>query len=86
MDLILDGITKAFWLLVSFDPEVLGITLLSLKISGSATLISLFLGISAGALVAPDSHPPGFTSSCGKKMTRRGMRGRSAGRPCCRPD
>jgi len=57
MDLILDGITKAFWLLVSFDPEVLGITLLSLKISGSATLISLFLGISAGALVALTRFP-----------------------------
>ena len=32
MDLILEGIKKAFWLLVSFDPEVLGITFLSIKV------------------------------------------------------
>jgi tungstate transport system permease protein len=57
MDLILDGTKKAFWLLVSFDPEVLGITFLSLKVSGSATLISLILGISAGASVALTRFP-----------------------------
>jgi len=34
MDLILEGIIKAFWLLVTLDPEVLGITFLSLKVSG----------------------------------------------------
>jgi len=52
MDLILEGIKKAFWLLVTLDPEVFSITLLSLQISGSATLISLFLGISIGTSVA----------------------------------
>ncbi len=52
MDLILDGIRKAFWLIVTFDPEVMGITLLSLKVSGVATLISLVIGISCGAGVA----------------------------------
>jgi len=52
MDLILEGIKKAFWLLVTFDPEVFSITLLSLQISGSATLISLFFGISVGTTVA----------------------------------
>jgi len=57
MDLILEGIQKAFWLLVSFDPEVLGITLLSIKVSGSATLISLFIGISVGASVALTRFP-----------------------------
>jgi tungstate transport system permease protein len=57
MDLILEGIKKAFWLLVSFDPEVLGITLLSIKVSGSATLISLFIGISVGASVALTRFP-----------------------------
>jgi len=34
------------------DPEVFSITLLSLQISGSATLISLFFGISIGTSVA----------------------------------
>jgi tungstate transport system permease protein len=57
MDLILEGIKKAFWLLVSFDPEVLGITLLSIKVSGSATLISLIIGISVGASVALTRFP-----------------------------
>jgi tungstate transport system permease protein len=57
MDLILEGIKKAFWLLVSFDPEVLGITLLSIKVSGSATLISLVVGVSVGASVALTRFP-----------------------------
>ncbi|OPY66411.1 MAG: Sulfate transport system permease protein CysW [Syntrophorhabdus sp. PtaU1.Bin050] len=58
MDLILEGIKKAFWLLVMLDPEVMEITILSLKVSGAATLISLFLGISTGTAVAL-SHFPG---------------------------
>jgi len=57
MDIILEGIKKAFWLLVSFDPEVLGITLLSIKVSGSATLISLVIGITVGASVALTRFP-----------------------------
>jgi tungstate transport system permease protein len=52
MELIVQGIIKAFELIVTFDPEVLGITWLSLKISGIATLISLFIGISIGTAVA----------------------------------
>ncbi len=52
MDLIFDGIFKAFYLLVTLDPEVLSITLLSLQVSGTATLISLLLGVSVGTLVA----------------------------------
>lgn len=57
MDLILEGIKKAFWLLVTFDPEVMSITFLSLKISGLATLISLFLGISIGSIIALTQFP-----------------------------
>ena len=57
MDLILEGIKKAFWLLFSFDREVLGITFLSIKVSGSATLISLIIGISVGASVALTRFP-----------------------------
>jgi len=52
LELILQGIIKAFHLLVSFDPEVMGITWLSLKISGTATFISLFIGVSVGVAVA----------------------------------
>ncbi len=57
MDLILEGILKAFHLLFTLDPEVLGITLLSLQVSGTATLISLFIGISIGTLVALTEFP-----------------------------
>ena len=57
MDLILEGIKKAFWLLVTFDPEVMNITLLSLRVSGTATLISLLIGISTGTMVALSDFP-----------------------------
>ncbi|NWF92121.1 MAG: ABC transporter permease [Syntrophaceae bacterium] len=52
MDLILEGIKKALWLLLTLDPEVRGVTLLSIKVSGTATLISLLIGISIGTIVA----------------------------------
>jgi len=52
VELIVQGIIKAFELIINFDPEVLGITWLSLKISGTATLISLFIGVSIGTAVA----------------------------------
>jgi tungstate transport system permease protein len=52
MDLILEGIKKAFWLLITFDPEVMKITLLSLQVSGTATMISLLIGVSGGTAVA----------------------------------
>jgi len=57
MDIILDGIKQAFVLLWSLDSEVLGITWLSLKISGSATLISMAAGVSAGTAVALTRFP-----------------------------
>jgi tungstate transport system permease protein len=57
MDLILEGLKKAFWLLITFDPEVMSITFLSLQVSGSATFISLFIGISVGTTVALSKFP-----------------------------
>ena len=57
MDLILEGIKKAFWLLITFDPEVIKITLLSLQISGTATLVSLLIGISIGTAIALTQFP-----------------------------
>ena len=57
MDLILEGIQKAFSLLISLDPDVLGITGLSLMVSGAATFISLFLGISTGMVIALTNFP-----------------------------
>ena len=52
MELFAQGIIKAFELLITFDAEALGITWLSLKISGTATLMSLFIGVSIGTTVA----------------------------------
>ena len=57
MDLIYDGIVKAFRLLVTLDPEVMGIALLSLKVSGLATLLSLVFGIGFGTLIALTRFP-----------------------------
>lgn len=57
MDLLLTGIKQAFWLLLSGDPEVWRITLLSLQISTSATLISLILGIPLGTFLALQNFP-----------------------------
>jgi len=57
VDLILEGIYKAFYLLFTLDPEVMGVTFLSLQISGTATLISLFVGISVGTTVALAEFP-----------------------------
>jgi len=57
LDIILEGIQKAFELLFTLDPEVWGITLLSLRISGTATLISLVIGVSAGTALALSSFP-----------------------------
>ena len=57
MDLIVKGIWQAIVLLFSFDPEVIGITLLTLKVSGLATFISLLLGISFGMLIGLNRFP-----------------------------
>jgi len=57
VDIIIEGIKQAFILLFTFDPEVLGITWLSLKISGTATFISLLIGVSVGTVVALTQFP-----------------------------
>ena len=57
MELIWDGIRQAFWLLITGDPEIWAITWLSLKISGSATLLSLLLGIPIGIFLALTQFP-----------------------------
>jgi len=57
MDLIWEGIKEALRLLLTLDPEVLGITLLSLALSGLATLLSLALGVSVGVVLALTRFP-----------------------------
>ena len=57
MDIIIEGIKQAFILLFTLDPEVIGITWLSLQVSGIATFISLLIGVSVGTLVALTQFP-----------------------------
>jgi tungstate transport system permease protein len=52
MDVIWEGLKQSFWLLAHGDPHVLRVVMLSLLISGIATLLSLCLGIPAGAGLA----------------------------------
>lgn len=57
MELFIEGISKAWSLIVSLDAEVLAVTLLSLKVSCSATLASLFIGIPVGVFLALSDFP-----------------------------
>ena len=56
MQWIWEGIQQAFQLLFN-DAEVLQITLLSLKISGTATFLSLFIGMPLGTFLALKKFP-----------------------------
>lgn len=57
MELIWEGIKQAFLILLTGEREVLGITLLSLEVSGAATVISLLAGIPLGILIALNRFP-----------------------------
>ena len=57
MGLFVEGISKAWSLIISLDAEVLAVTLLSLKISCSATFASLVIGIPAGVFLALSDFP-----------------------------
>ena len=51
MNSIIEGFLKAFSLIVDFDPELIGIILLSLEVSGIALVIASSLGIPAGSFL-----------------------------------
>jgi len=57
MELVWEGIAKATGLLLAGDAEVWRITLLSLQVSGSATLLSLLAGIPCGTALALARFP-----------------------------
>ncbi len=57
MDLILDGIAQAIRLILNRDRETLEVTLLTLRVSLSATLLSLVLGIPMGVYLALVEFP-----------------------------
>jgi tungstate transport system permease protein len=50
--MIVEGISEAFRMLITFDPEIYRITWLTLKISGTATFISLLIGVPLGVILA----------------------------------
>jgi len=57
MELVWQGIIQAVKLLLAGDPEVWRITVLTLKVSGTATLVSLLIGIPLGAALALTGVP-----------------------------
>ncbi len=57
MDLILEGVRQAVGLVFAGDAELWSVIWLSLRVSGLATLLSLCLGIPAGAALALTSFP-----------------------------
>ena len=57
MSLLWEGILDAIRLLIGDDPEVWQITLLSLRVSGLATLISLLVGLPLGTVLALGKFP-----------------------------
>jgi tungstate transport system permease protein len=57
MDLILQGLLEALRLLWTLDREVLAVVLLTLKVSGSATVLSVLVGCTAGTVLALARFP-----------------------------
>ena len=57
MELLWDGAKRAVWLIMTADREVLRISLLSLRVSLTATAISLLIGIPLGTTIALTRFP-----------------------------
>jgi tungstate transport system permease protein len=57
MHTIIEGLQQAFWLLIHRDPAVLEITWRTVQVSGTATLVSLCLGIPLGTFLALTRFP-----------------------------
>jgi tungstate transport system permease protein len=61
MDLLADSFFSALLLVASFDPEIVSIVAVSLKVSGTSTVIASLMGIPLGFFIA-------FESFAGKRM------------------
>lgn len=57
MGLVVDGGFQALRLLLAGDPEVWAVTLLSLQVSGAATLLSILVGVPLGTALALARFP-----------------------------
>ncbi|HSE93201.1 MAG TPA: ABC transporter permease [Methylomirabilota bacterium] len=72
MDLVLAGVRQAIALLFAGDAEVWAILLLSLQVSGTATLLALGIGVPAGTALALTRFP-GRTLLVGAVNTGMGL-------------
>lgn len=61
MDLLVDGLKKAFEMVLTGDSEILAVTLLTLRVSVTAILISMLIGIPFGVFL-------GLTSFFGRRL------------------
>ncbi|MBI2849035.1 MAG: ABC transporter permease [Chloroflexi bacterium] len=57
MDILWEGLKQGIWLIISGDPEVIKVTVLSLAVSGSAVILSLIIGIPLGTFLALSRFP-----------------------------
>lgn len=57
METILQGIREGFYLIVQMDAEIIQVTILSLKVSMTALVLSALMGIPAGAASALKKFP-----------------------------
>jgi len=57
MNAIIESFSKAFFLIVHLDRELLGIILLSVKVSGTALVVATLSGLSLGALLGFRKFP-----------------------------
>jgi len=57
MSSILEGFSQALTLILHLDAELLGIILLSIKVSGGALLIATLTGLPLGALLGLKKFP-----------------------------
>ncbi len=65
MELLFDSVQSAFFLLISWDPELYEIVGVSLKVSFFATIIASIVGIPSGFAIAHSSFPgKGFVLTC----------------------
>ena len=61
MDLLVDSFFSALLLVASLDPEIISIVAISIKVSGTSTVIASLMGIPLGFFIA-------FESFAGKRM------------------
>ncbi len=57
MDLLIDSIYSALLLVASLDPEVVAVVSVSIKVSGTSTLLASLMGVPLGFFIAFESFP-----------------------------